>query len=266
MLILYLDESGTVKNPNEGYFVIGGCAVFERQTYHLSNDLDDIAARYFPNAPDPIEFHAGPILQHRDKPWKNVPQASRQSILSDVDDLISRSRTPGVTLFGAAISKDKAQRGGHDPVVLALQEVCQRFDIFLANLAPDWGEQRGLIVMDRTHEEERLRPLVLAWRAAGTPFGRLRHFAEVPLFTDSTATRLLQLADFTAYAVSRRYERKDTTYLDKIIHKFHADDAGCMHGLVHYCAQHQACHCPACLSRRLSATGRADPPIGSPTS
>ncbi len=229
--------------------------MFERQPYFLSNDLDAIASRYFPDSSESIEFHAGPILQHRERPWKNVPKATRQSILEDVYELIASTRTPGLTLFAAAISKTKAARANEDPVELAFQHVCQRFDLFLANMAPDWGEQRGLIVMDRTHEEERLQPLVRSWRAAGTPFGRLRHIAEVPLFTDSTATRLLQLADFTAYAVSRRYERCDTTYLDQIIHKFHADETGCIHGLVHYCLQHQTCHCPACMSRRISGHG-----------
>ena len=34
MYLLYLDGSGSVRNPNERHFVLAGIAVFERQIYH----------------------------------------------------------------------------------------------------------------------------------------------------------------------------------------------------------------------------------------
>ena len=35
MYLLYLDGSGSVKNPNERHFVLAGVGVYEGQIYHL---------------------------------------------------------------------------------------------------------------------------------------------------------------------------------------------------------------------------------------
>ena len=44
MYVLYLDDSGSVKNPNERHFVLAGIAVFERQTYHLIAKADQFVS------------------------------------------------------------------------------------------------------------------------------------------------------------------------------------------------------------------------------
>ena len=41
MYLLYLDGSGSVKNPGERYFVLAGISVFERQIYHLITKADE---------------------------------------------------------------------------------------------------------------------------------------------------------------------------------------------------------------------------------
>jgi len=69
------------------------------------------------------------------------------------------------------------------------------------------------------------------------------------MFTDSKLTRMLQWADFVAYAVFRRYEHSDSALLDRIIGKF-AQSGGVLHGLVHLLANYQECYCPACVTRR----------------
>ena len=40
------------------YFVVAGLAVFERETFFLTQSLDQLQARYFPDADEPITFHA----------------------------------------------------------------------------------------------------------------------------------------------------------------------------------------------------------------
>lgn len=60
MYILYLDESGNPEDPADRFFVLGGAAIFERQTYYVSQALDRIQTQHFPGQP-PVEFHASKI-------------------------------------------------------------------------------------------------------------------------------------------------------------------------------------------------------------
>jgi len=50
---------------------------------------------------------------------------------------------------------------------------------------------------------------------------------------DSATSRIMQLADFTAYAVFRWYEANDDTYLKTILKKFDRQDQK-LHGLKCY--------------------------------
>lgn len=77
----------------------------------------------------------------------------------------------------------------------------------------------------------------------------IRNLADTPLFVDSRASRVIQLADHVAYAVFRRYQSGDTQYLDRIAAKFDAED-GIVHGLAHKELGNPNCMCIACLSRR----------------
>lgn len=51
MYLLYLDESGNPDDAAEKHFVIGGVAVYERQTFFLSQALDALQQKHFPSAP-----------------------------------------------------------------------------------------------------------------------------------------------------------------------------------------------------------------------
>jgi hypothetical protein len=84
-------------------------------------------------------------------------------------------------------------------------------------------------------------------------FGLEASEAEVPLFVDSRASRLVQLADLVAFATWRRYEYSDGRFFDPIIPKFDSD-GGILHGLAHRRGRAE-CYCPACHSRRWGARG-----------
>ena len=65
--VVYLDESG---NPgsfrnNQDHFVIGGIAVHEGQIRQLSDRLDAIESRFFPDISIPLKFHATDINSGR---------------------------------------------------------------------------------------------------------------------------------------------------------------------------------------------------------
>jgi hypothetical protein len=82
------------------------------------------------------------------------------------------------------------------------------------------SDHRGLIILDKSTSETTLQNLAVNFREVGTRWGELKNLAEVPLFVDSKATRLVQLADHVAYAVFRRYEAKDANYFDPILSRF----------------------------------------------
>lgn len=92
-----------------------------------------------------------------------------------------------------------------------------------------------------------------AWithKLVGTRWGTtIRNLAETPLFVDSRASRVVQLADHISYAVFRRYNAGDTSYFDIIASKF--DSAGgTVHGLNHKQTYNPTCMWVACHTRR----------------
>lgn len=59
--------------------------------------------------------------------------------------------------------------------------------------------------------------------------GKLRNFAEVPLFLDSKASRLIQLSDIVAYWIYRYYQSHDSRGFELIkpfIHGFQGGTQG----------------------------------------
>lgn len=142
---------------------------------------------------------------------------------------------------------DKQARSPEDPVEYAFEEICNRFNLFLGRLYHRGGKRdedkhKGLVVMDESTYEKTLQGLARDFRVNGTRWGHLRNLAEVPLFVDSRASRLVQLSDVMAWAVWRRYEYGDTRYLDRLAHRFDSE-GGVLHGLVHYKAPHGHCNC-----------------------
>ena len=64
----------------------------------------------------------------------------------------------------------------------------------------------------------------------GHSWGILRNLSEVPLFIDSKASRLIQMADIIAYSAFQYYERGDDQYY-KIFKSRIDTENGIMHGL-----------------------------------
>ena len=150
----------------------------------------------------------------------------------------------------------KQQRSPDDPVEYAFEEICNRFDLLLRRKYNREGRnadsaQRGLVIMDESKNYESvLQNLARKFRVQGARWGKLRNLAEVPLFVDSQASRIVQIADLVTWAVWRRYEHRDTRYFDKIVSMFDSE-GGTLHGLVHYRPAGENCLCPACQSRAL---------------
>ena len=252
MYLAYIDGSGSVKNPNEKYFILGGISVFERQIFHLIKRIDEFIASLNLGPPEEIELHASVMANGREKPWKGVPRRVRLQIIENALEIVQESHR-SVSLF--AIAVHKAQRAPNDPVEYAFEEICNRFNLQLQRIyhrarKKEEGKHRGLVIMDKSSYENALQSLARIFRVQGTRWGNLRNLAEVPLFVDSQASRIIQIADLVAWAVWRRYEFQDTRYFDKIVSRFDSE-GGVLHGLVHFGPKDENCHCPACLSRAV---------------
>ena len=255
MYLLYADESGDEKNTSEEHFVLAGISIFERQVHWLSQQLDALETTIFGPPPAaneptaflrPIEFHAAAIQARKKAPWDSLSPADTQRILDEIAALISGCHDT-CTLF--AIVVHKASFPNEDPVEIAFGELARRFDLYLRRLHAQGETQRGLMVFDKSRHESRLQTLLRAYTKTGGRFGRVVNFSDVPFFADSRASRMLQIADFIAWATFRRYERKLTKHFDPIISRFDHDN-GRIHGLNHKTEAIATCYCPACMSRR----------------
>ena len=217
--------------------------MFERKVYWINESVDKLQQEFFPDGN--VEFHAQAIHSHRSDPWKSLPSAKRIEVFQRLFGIIDDA---DITLFGIAVERATTEQ----PVARAFEELCNRFDLFLKRLHAQGNTQRGLLICDESRYEARLQTLLSEYRSQGTRFGQVKNFADVPFFADSKSTRLLQVADLVAYSIFRRYEQRDTRFLDRLIHKFDAENE-VLHGLLHLTTNYEACTCPACLTRRLAS-------------
>ena len=253
MHILYVDESGSINDPTQDYFVLAGLAVFERGLYHLIKAADDLVASW-QLAPDPqdVEIHASPMYQGRKGTiWHTLDRRARVKMMQEALELL-RGHT-SIRAFGVAVHK--AAIAPESPLSYAFEEMSNRFDQFLARTyTRGYDRQRGLTLMDASQYENRLQRLARDLRDNGTRWGRIRNLPEVPYPVDSRSSRIIQLADLVAYALLRRYEREDGRFFAPITGIFDSE-GGIIHGLVHNKPPTMECYCPACMSRRHGQTG-----------
>lgn len=180
-------------------------------------------ARLFSHDAD-VELHGNHILQGK-RAWRSVGIKTRIQTYQEALSLLQK----GMPLFGIAV--ERACLAGRDPVEYAFEQLCSRFDMYLRRHFTRRGErQRGLIVFDKTSYETSLQGLATAFRTVGHRFGKVRNLSEVPLFLDSRASRLVQLADLVAYALFRYLEHADQRFFPLIEHRFDTE-GGVRHGL-----------------------------------
>jgi hypothetical protein len=227
MHLLYLDDAGSVGNPQERFFILAGVSLFERQTYHLECKLDEIAGRFqFPELKQ-LEFHGNQMLAGRGF-WRSVEKQERRRAIADALSSLKQVWGPR-SLFGAAV--EKTSISPEDPIEFAFEEVSSRFDRFLMRLHRAGKTERGVIVLDKSTMETRLQALATEFRFRGHRAGRLHNLADVPFFVDSKASRLVQYADLVAYALWRHFEKGDSEFFEIIKNDFD-QEGGVTHGLL----------------------------------
>lgn len=246
MHLFYLDDSGSAENPSEDYLVLGGISVFEPQVHYMIQRLDELAEGIMPSKPHEVEFHASEIFSRRIEPWSRMTRDEATGVIKAVLKILAESYD-SAKAFACAIHKKSFV--GTDPMQLAFEDLCSRFDRYLESIRSEGDRQRGMIIFDKSIHETTLQSLSREFRIKGTKWGRIRNIADVPFFVDSRASRVIQLADHVSYAVYRRYQQHDAQYFDIIAPKFYTQD-GVVHGLAHKQKIDSSCRCLACFTRR----------------
>jgi hypothetical protein len=250
MHLLYLDDSGSSGNVAEHYIVLGGISIYETQAYHITKAMDDIAKTIDPSNPN-IEFHASEMLSRRSEPWKGMTHEEVRGIVKSILRLLTNSAD---TTYAFACAIHKASHPNVDSLKLAFEDISKRFDLYLRKMNAEGNTQRGLLILDESSHETSLQKLSIDFRNIGTQWGAIKFLADIPLFVDSKASRLVQLADHIAYSVFKRYNMGDSQYFDIIASKFYSSD-NVIHGLAHkHPNMSTTCMCIACLSRRYASS------------
>ncbi|PRY95957.1 uncharacterized protein DUF3800 [Marinilabilia salmonicolor] len=226
MHLLYCDESGTTADPNQKHFVLAGVSMFERQSYWLSSRLDTIAERFNPGDPNSLELHGNAMLAGRNF-WRRFPLKQRSEAIKEALSAFNESHISN-KLFACIIRKEAVSP--NNPVQFAFEQLCSRFDHYLMRLHKNGDTQRGIIIFDKSTYEKTIQNLATDFRTIGHTWGVVRNLAEVPLFLDSKASRLIQLADLVAYSIFRKYEKNDDQYFDIISNRIDSE-GGVIHGL-----------------------------------
>jgi hypothetical protein len=273
--LMFVDESGT--HGGSHAFVLGGIAIHEDDAQRLQVALDELVSQKLGRIPpnlEEYELHASELRNAKKSRseakkvpavtsvWANVPRPTRLELLDASYDLLAafqpRSTDVPHALFGVVVDRNFRP---HDSQVererFAYEVLLNKFDVMLKRRALAGYTNRGLVIHDRRVVAERdIQSWTSEWRKAAGNVGQLMNLADVPLFADSRATRLLQVADVVSYALFRRYAPGTPAVpaFMKLWPLFHAED-GAVHGLVHYTPSfgQAACDCEACRGRLFEA-------------
>lgn len=238
MFILYVDESGDGGSVagSSAHLVLCGVAMHEGQWRALTNQLNEIQVRKFPTAGAFLEFHASEMRTGA-RSFRGLPRLARDQAIQEVYQTIARAR--GLTLFAAVVEKAAFRAKYQNRVEVyrgAFEGLSTMFDFFLQRKQSQVRRVvRGIVVFDEARPSlaKEIRRLLAEFQAGGTRWASLGCIIETAFFFDSRSSRLMQIADFAAYAVYRWYEHGDDGYLSQIHHKF--DRRGIkLHGLKCY--------------------------------
>lgn len=250
MFLLYGDEAGS---PNKRHLVIGGIAVHEQDAQPLAAAVEEFSQGLGGGVAG-RELHAQHIRAGKGR-WRRLTRPARLAVTEGIASLLLDVLAGGgeaPILFASVLDRHSQHRG--DGVERAHEEFFARCNGMLgrrANIDRDYHRCVG--IADKSRSERQVQSLMDVWRTRGSTsgarIGQLASYAEVPLYVDSEASRLVQLADFVAHWVFRAYEHDDWRILDLLIPGFDRHE-GVIHGLVHLVVRYWTCDCVACRSRR----------------
>lgn len=257
--------------------------IHEDDAARLQNDLDQLVIKHLGRVPlnlEDYELHASDIRNAK-KPiptmakaqrvsiWAHEERSVRLDLLNEAYSLVASFRPTStrlpITFFGVVVDSDfHSSWSPMDREQFAYEVLLNKFDVMLKKSQSGRQANKGLVIHDRRVVAERdIQSWTSGWRVAAGKVGQLRNLADVPLFADSRASRLLQVADLLAYALYRRYnpDRIDDRYF-KIIWPQFAPGGRDLHNCAHYTPDYGSgsCQCEPCTERlKLEAAKAARP-------
>lgn len=245
MFLLYLDDAGSVGSRDEKHFVLSGICLFERQVFHINKAMDELAERIYSEDPAKLEFHGSHMFAGKGF-WRSIKEKNQRKTHIRHALATCRELHGPWALFGVVV--EKADVSPEDPIEFAFEQICSRFDAFLKRAHRNGNSQRGLMIFDKSTRETRLQALARDFRTEEHRYGTTRNIADVPMFVDSEATRLIQYADLVSYALWHKFEKGNSEFFDIIADDFDAE-GGVVHGLLHKHSERADCDCPYCATR-----------------
>lgn len=140
MHLLYLDDAGSAPNASEEFLVLGGVSVFEAQADYITRELNKLAEGINSSKPDSIEFHASEIFSRRVAPWKSMSKDEAKGVIKAVLQVLAKTYD-SARAFACAIHK--ASFAEVDPLEVAFEDLCSRFDRYLSRLRAEGGQTAG---------------------------------------------------------------------------------------------------------------------------
>ena len=249
MYLLYLDESGA--HLRARHFVLAGVAIHESSVYWPTGALNRLESEYFPNTPaGSVQFHATHL---RGNPSRRIPAhigqlepAVRHLILDELYEIMHGIHC---RVFAVVIEKS-GLAAAEDPYVRALEEILYRFDRFINRMYRERNRRsKGMVIIADSPYRSKLETAGQQFISSGTRWGKIYNLLEVPLFTLSRNSRLLQIADLVANTVYGRYENGHAKQFDQLLPKFDLAPTSTVRGLAHLPADPEQCYLPCCWPR-----------------
>jgi hypothetical protein len=245
MYLFYLDECGDPNSwINDNNFILAGVAIHEGQVRGLSDKLDAVQERFFPGIRIPMELHAYHMHSGKER-FRHMPPDQRIALLDSAYRVIADAHFPNLIAFITAIHVSAVTTPGQ-ALTDCLEDICQRFNTFLVRQFNARHPDKGLLIMDRSGRDARVRELMGQFDREGTRRGYLGNIVDVPYFGDSSHTRMLQLADLLAFAGGRYFNRNDPTHLNTVLSRIGTQYRnGPRVGLKHIVGRDFRCSCIA---------------------
>jgi hypothetical protein len=147
--------------------------------------------------------------------WSSRTPADKIQAVADIFALLSEKQLK-VRLYGSVIEKSLLPIDEILPH--SFENLASEFDSFLAHQYTQYGQaQRGIVILDKSHYEHQIQGLSYLFKHVGHSTGKLRNFAEVPLFLvtwwrarQASAARISANAAL-AYLEVRSKTRKDAS-------------------------------------------------------
>lgn len=229
MQIIFLDESGQPggfdkENKKLGknvsrYFTLGGFMIDADNILEIERKLREIKMKYKLNSNHEIKWHSTyPKLGLNYEQYKNMKL--------EVIRTISEYRA---SVIGIVVDKEECYKNkeyindSNDLYAVALHLLMERYSMEIKNKHNEDIMKPVIMIADSRQSmnsrklDKELQIAYLRAKNMGTYFVKFPNFCEGIIFVDSDNFTGIQLADFCAGAIHRKYEQNDDTFFNELI-------------------------------------------------